>query len=103
MTETKELKLCGCGCGQEITNLKNTYIKGHFQKIAQRNGNKTIKTNNNIPKDTYIKEYDSTLITLLDMSNIDKINKNQLLIKYLFMKETIKLLMDIKDLLKDKE
>ena len=33
--ELVKMKLCKCGCGKEVTNLKSNYIYGHYQKTTE--------------------------------------------------------------------
>lgn len=88
---------CKCGCNEEAKE-GNMYLKGHYQKMKRKS---------NKPKevlDTTVKLIESPLLDILDMSknNIDNISKNKLVINYLFMKELITELREIKTLLKPK-
>ncbi len=86
---------CQCGCGEEAKE-GNKYLRGHYQKMKRK-----VNTPDKIPTKT---KEGSPLLNILDMSkdNIDNISKNKLLIEYLFIKELMIELREIKNLLKMK-
>ena len=90
------MSLCQCGCGEEAKE-GNMYLQGHYQKMQRKVDKPDIKPTKPTKTTT-----ESPLLDILNMSkdNLDNISKNKLLIEYLFIKEVVLEIKEIKQLLK---
>ena len=68
MNETSLLKLCSCGCGEAVKNLKASFINGHHTRLKKKNIIRDYTGDNC--------KHCGVLLNHITHSNRSKLNKN---------------------------